>query len=102
MELPLSTGFAGDRKLSGAGAEEKDLGVLMEEKLSVSQQSVLPAQKATRGLSCMERSKELQVKGGNCGPLVHFLKSHPDHYLCVWGPQDKGCGPVRMSSEESD
>ncbi|RMC15873.1 hypothetical protein DUI87_08078 [Hirundo rustica rustica] len=24
--------FAGDRKLSGAGAEEKDLGVLMDEK----------------------------------------------------------------------
>lgn len=79
MELPLSTGFAGDRKLSGAGAEEKDLGVLMEEKLSVSQQSVLPAQKGTRGLSCVERSKELQVKGGNCGPLVHFLRSHLDH-----------------------
>lgn len=38
MELPLSIGFAGDRKLSGAGAEEKDLGVLMEEKLSGSQQ----------------------------------------------------------------
>lgn len=89
MELHLSTGFAGDGQLSGAGAEEKDLEVLVEEKLGVSRQSVLPAQEATPVLGCMERSEEQQVKGGDCGPPVHFLRPHLERYIRVWRPQHK-------------
>lgn len=89
MELQLSTGFAGDGQLSGAGAEEEDLQVLVEEKPGVSRQCVLPAQEATPVLGCMERSEEQQVPGGDCGSPVQFLTPHPGRYMRVWRPQHK-------------
>ncbi|RMB99575.1 hypothetical protein DUI87_23828 [Hirundo rustica rustica] len=61
----------------------------MEEKLSVSQQSVQPAQKASCVLGCMERREGQQVKGGDCGPLVHFFRAHLHYYICVLGLQQK-------------
>ena len=60
----------------------------MEEKLSVSQHLVLPAQEAAHGLDCMERSKEQQAREHEHGPLDQscetYGQSSSSHNLSDW------------------
>ncbi|GAB0184763.1 hypothetical protein GRJ2_000941600 [Grus japonensis] len=69
--------------------EEKDLGVLLDKKLNMSQQCALAAQKANRVLGCIKRSVTSRSKEVILPLCYTLVRPHLEY-----------CGVVEVSPEE--
>jgi len=83
----INTGWGG--KGIESSSAEKDLGVLVDEKLDMSRQCMVAAQKANCVLDCIKRSVASRLREVILPLYSALVRPHLESFIQLWSPQHR-------------